>query len=68
MSMNGMVLPNGYNSCMVAEGLFGGMDADERRALRRARQAEHAFRVARGYESISLWERFFGDRSVNHNC
>ena len=31
--------------------------ADEKAALRRARKAERAFRVAKGYEPDTLWNR-----------
>lgn len=48
---------DGFNACAVAYGLTEGLPRDERRALRRAERAEHAFRVAKGYASDSLWAK-----------
>lgn len=50
-------LPCGFMSCLVAEGLLAGTDRDEKRALRRAEQAERAFRAAKGYAPDGLWRR-----------
>ena len=50
-------LPCGFMSCLVAEGLLEGTDRDEKRALRQAEDAERAFRVSKGYEKDTLWNR-----------
>ena len=50
-------LPCVFMSCMVAEGLFDGTGRDEKRALRQAAEAEYAFRVSKGYEKDTLWNR-----------
>lgn len=42
---------------MQPEGLFGGVSREEKLALRRAEVAEHQFRVSRGYERDTLWDR-----------
>ena len=50
-------LPCGFMSCLVAEGLLEGTDRDEKRALRRAEEAERAFRASKGYAPDGFWQR-----------
>lgn len=50
-------LPCGFMSCLVAEGLLEGTDRDEKRALKRAEEAEREFRASRGYVPNEFWRR-----------
>ena len=44
----------GLFSCMEAQGLFDGVSREEKLALRRAQEAERAFRISKGYERENL--------------
>lgn len=54
---NGCSLPCGFNSCMEATGLFDGVSREEKRAMRAAEAAERRFRVEKGYQPETLWNR-----------
>ncbi len=40
-----------------AQSAGGGMSSDERRARKRAEEAERAFRASKGYEPDTVWRR-----------
>ena len=58
-----MINPSGLQQGKMNAELSAGetqpyLTSGEKKALRQAEKAEREFRIARGYEKPSLWERF----------
>ena len=49
--------PGIRNTAGMAESAGGGLGRDEKASLRQAKEAERAFRVSKGYEKDTLWNR-----------